>query len=91
MASGRTLWDELVRHYAAGVDGARTMEADWRALEGRVDAERHRAVLAKLQRQVADAAAWRDQILGYFGKFSGKGEADVPPAASAAQAGRLRH
>ena len=74
MASGRTLWDELVRHYAAGVDGARTMEADWRALEGRVDAERHRAVLAKLQRQAADAAAWRDQILGYFGKFSGKGK-----------------
>jgi alpha-glucuronidase len=71
LASGRTLWDELVRHYAAGVDGARAMEAEWRALEGRVDPERHRAVAAKLQRQVADAAAWRDHILGYFQKFSG--------------------
>ncbi len=70
MASGRTLWDELVRHYAAGVDGARAMEAEWRALQGRVDAERHAAVLAKLQRQATDAAAWRDQILGYFQKFS---------------------
>jgi alpha-glucuronidase len=91
MASGRTLWDELVRHYGAGVDGARSMEAEWRALEGRVDAERHRAVLARLQRQAADAAAWRDQILGYFGKFSGKGAAGETPAGSATQAGRLRH
>jgi alpha-glucuronidase len=68
--SGRTLWDELVRHYNLGADDARLMETRWAALRGKVDEERYQAVLAKLQRQAADAAAWRDKILRYFQQFS---------------------
>ena len=48
------------------------MEAAWKRLEGKVDAERHVAVLRKLQQQAADAAAWRDHILGYFAQVSGR-------------------
>jgi alpha-glucuronidase len=66
MASGRTLWDELVRHYERGAEEARAFEERWTALRGRVDDERHRAVLAKLHRQAVEAAQWRDEILGYF-------------------------
>jgi alpha-glucuronidase len=80
--SGRTLWDELVARYTQGAAQARAMEADWRALAGKVDQERHQAVLAKLQRQAADAAAWRDHILRYFQQFSGRalpGEARPAP------------
>src|SRR5262245_61655748 len=71
MASGRTLWDELVAHYRRGADGARRMVGTWEALRGSVDAERHAAVLAKLRRQADDAAAWRDKCLKYFQSVSG--------------------
>lgn len=70
MASGRTLWEELVRRYTRGAQAARGLLARWRLLEGRVDAERHREVLAKLERQAADAEAWRDKCLSYFQGFS---------------------
>ena len=66
MRSGRTLWDELVWHYARGADEAHGFEERWTALRGRVDAERHQAVLAKLHRQSLEAAQWRDRIVGYF-------------------------
>jgi len=42
------------------------MEESWGGLRGRIDAERHQAVLLKLRRQAEDAAAWRDKCLGYF-------------------------
>ena len=70
LQSGRTLWDELVRHYSRGAAQARLDAASWEALRGKVDDERHRAVLAKLRRQAADAAAWRDKCLRYFQTFS---------------------
>jgi alpha-glucuronidase len=70
LASGRTLWQELVRRYNAGAEGARTMVARWQSVRGLVDNERHAAVLAKLQRQADDAAAWRDKCLKYFQQFS---------------------
>jgi alpha-glucuronidase len=70
MASGRTLWEELVHHYVKGADDARAMESRWAALAGRVDGQRHQAVLLKLRQQAADAAAWRDKCLGYFQQFS---------------------
>jgi alpha-glucuronidase len=70
LASGLTLWDELVRHYAKGADEARSMVSRWEALKGKVDDERHEAVLAKLRQQAADAAAWRDKCLKYFAQFS---------------------
>jgi alpha-glucuronidase len=76
MKSGETLWNALVRHYREGAAGAAKMEQQWRALSGRVDDERYRAVLAKLQRQTSDAAAWRDHIVGYFQGFS---QRPLPP------------
>ena len=66
LPSGRTLWDELVLEYRRGADEARALEAQWKTLEGRVDEERYRAVLAKLGRQASDAAAWRDHCVGFF-------------------------
>jgi alpha-glucuronidase len=70
LASGRTLWDELVRHYTRGADAAGVMEATWTRLRGKVDEERYQAVLAKLRIQSTDAAAWRDKCLRYFQQFS---------------------
>ena len=70
LASGRTLWDELVTRYARGAEQARGFVARWESLAGQVDAPRHEAVLSRLRRQADDAAAWRDKCLGYFQQFS---------------------
>jgi alpha-glucuronidase len=70
LSSGRPLWDELVAHYTRGAEQARGFESRWAALEGKVDAERHRAVAEKLRRQALDAAAWREKCLRYFQQFS---------------------
>jgi len=82
LASGGTLWDGLVRHYRRGAEAAGQMVATWESLRGKVDEERHRAVLAKLRVQASDAAAWRDRCLRYFQQCSGRplmeGEAFLP-------------
>ena len=66
MDSGRTLWEELVLTYTRGADEARGLETRWTTLHGAVDEERYQAVLARLRRQSADAAAWRDKCVRYF-------------------------
>jgi alpha-glucuronidase len=70
MKSGRTLWDEVVFTYTRGAEEARGLEARWIGLAGKIDDERYRAVLGRLGRQAADAAAWRDKCLRYFGAAS---------------------
>ena len=78
LASGGTLWDGLVRHYRRGAEQAAQMVATWESLRGKVDEDRHAAVLAKLRAQAADAAAWRDKCLRYFQQFSGRPMTDDP-------------
>ena len=78
LSSGRTLWEELVGHYTRGAEEARTMEASWRRLGGRVDRERFEVVAAKLRQQAQDAAAWRDKCLRYFQRFSARPLAAAP-------------
>jgi alpha-glucuronidase len=46
------------------------MVSHWATLHGKVDDERHDAVLSKLRQQATDAAAWRDKCLLYFQQFS---------------------
>ena len=70
LASGKTLWDELVGHYNAGVDSVRSMQRAWDALESSVDAERFREVKSFLVVQEKEARWWRDASLTYFQTFS---------------------
>jgi alpha-glucuronidase len=81
LKSGRTLWDELVRHYRRGAEEARAFEQRWAALAGRVDDERHRAVAARLRRQAEEARQWGDRILAYFEAQRRGPAAASPPAA----------
>ncbi|HEX6040767.1 alpha-glucuronidase family glycosyl hydrolase [Longimicrobium sp.] len=76
MASGRTLWEELVHRYSAGVDSVRAMRRTWDALAGRIDGERHAAVAQRLATQERVARWWRDASLLYFQQFAGK---PIPP------------
>ncbi|RJF91538.1 alpha-glucuronidase family glycosyl hydrolase [Sphingomonas cavernae] len=70
MASGRTLWDELVARYGRGVRGVESMQRDWTRLAPFVDAERHREVATFLAIQRHEAKWWRDASIAYFQTIS---------------------
>ena len=71
MASGKTLWDELVSHYYQGVDGVRQMQKLWNGLEGAIDPERFEHVASLLKYQEQEAVWWRDGCLLFFQQYSG--------------------
>jgi alpha-glucuronidase len=71
MASGHTLWDELVLHYARGVDHVADMQATWARMKPYVDEERFRITADFLAIQLGDAILWRDASIAYFQSISG--------------------
>ncbi|MBV8037157.1 alpha-glucuronidase family glycosyl hydrolase [Roseateles sp.] len=71
MASGRTLWAELVAHYDRGVAGVGALRAQWAGLRGDIDARRHAEVAAYLAVQEQEALWWRDACIAYFQSVSG--------------------
>lgn len=76
MASGRSLWAELVARYDRGVAATRQMQADWQQLSGKIDAERHRDAATFLRIQTREAQWWRDASIAYFQYISGRA---LPP------------
>lgn len=70
LKSGKTLWNGLVEKYYEGTKQVVAMQATWQSLAGQIDPQRHKEVADRLAIQVADSAAWRDQILKYFQGFS---------------------
>ncbi|MFI4946911.1 MAG: alpha-glucuronidase, partial [Burkholderiales bacterium] len=76
MASGRTLWEELLHRYQAGVDAVRKMQATWQSLAGAIDAERYDETRAFLKIQEQEARWWRDASVLYFQTFS---KLPIPP------------
>lgn len=81
MASGRTLWQELVHRYDRGVDQVRAMAATWDRLAGHIDAARHHQVAVFLGIQEREAQWWRDASIAYFQTFSRRPlpEGHAPP------------
>jgi alpha-glucuronidase len=70
MRSGRTLWDELVMHYSAGVQTVSDMRKTWDGLQRFVDSERYDETKAFLAIQEKEAKWWRDASIAYFETFS---------------------
>jgi alpha-glucuronidase len=60
LASGRTLWEELVERYDRGVAKVAEMRRSWALLATRVDPERHAETAAFLAIQEEEAKWWRD-------------------------------
>jgi len=82
LATGRTLWGELVHRYDAGVGSVRAMRRTWEGVRGKVDDERFRGVRAHLFTQEKVARWWRDATLLYFQQFSRQPfPAGAPPPA----------
>jgi len=72
MASGATLWDELVIHYTRGVEYVAGMRQTWAGLARFVDAERYAQIAGFLAIQEKEAKWWRDATLAYFQSLSGR-------------------
>ncbi|MGO1298488.1 MAG: alpha-glucuronidase family glycosyl hydrolase [Vibrio sp.] len=70
MASGDTLWNELVKHYYHGVDEVIAMQKEWLALKGQIDNNQFNQVRMALAIQVKEAKWWRDACVLYFQTFS---------------------
>lgn len=82
MASGRSLWDELVAHYDRGVAATGEMRRTWAALSDHVDARRHAEVADFLVIQENEARWWRDSSIAYWRSLNGlpMPEGHAPPA-----------
>ena len=76
LRSGRTLWEELLRHYQMGIDTVRWMQATWDSLAGRLDTERFDSVRTYLGIQAAEARWWRDASVSWWQRFS---DLPIPP------------
>lgn len=81
MASGRSVWDELVTRYSQGVQQVQAMQATWSTLAG-IDPQRHAEITAFLRIQHREAQWWRDASVAYFQSINGlplpPGEAPPP-------------
>lgn len=72
MASGKTLWEELVAHYDHGVATVGTMRATWEKLRPLIDAERWHKTATYLAVQEREARWWRDASLAYWISVNGR-------------------
>jgi alpha-glucuronidase len=70
LRSGRTVWEELVRHYYAGVDSVRSMRKTWDSVKPRIDSARFAEVADFLRIQEREAIWWRDAAVQYFQTYS---------------------
>lgn len=68
--SGRTVWNELVHDYGAGVDSVRAMGRAWNSVRTSIDVARFADVQSFLVIQEQEARWWRDASLLYFQTFS---------------------
>jgi alpha-glucuronidase len=72
LASGRTVWEELVTRYSGGVARVGEMRRTWAGLEDRIDPQRHAEVADFLAIQEDEARWWRDASIAYFQHVSGR-------------------
>jgi alpha-glucuronidase len=71
LKSGKTVIQHIYdSHYAAARD-ARSLLDRWQALAGKIDDERHVAVLKQLRYQAGHAQLWRDAVCNWFLQKSG--------------------
>ncbi|WP_380783958.1 alpha-glucuronidase family glycosyl hydrolase [Sphingomonas sp. R86520] len=71
MASGRTLWAEMVHDYDSGVAYVGDMRRQWDGLKAQVDAGRWDKTATYLAIQEREARWWRDASLAYWVSVNG--------------------
>jgi alpha-glucuronidase len=76
LRGGKTIIQFIYDSHYEGADAVARWVREWKALEGKVDAERHAAILTQLEYQAGQAIVWRDAVARWFHRTSG-----IPDAA----------
>ncbi|MFS8631684.1 MAG: alpha-glucuronidase, partial [Bacillales bacterium] len=71
LKSGKTVIQHIYDTHFEGVEQAQWLKETWESLEGKIDKERFKDVLERLEIQVEHAKEWRDVINTYFYRKSG--------------------
>jgi alpha-glucuronidase len=69
--SGKTVIQYLYDSHYEGAEAITGFVRDWKSLQGRVDEQRYREVLAQLEYQAGQAEVWRDAVSNWFLRASG--------------------
>jgi alpha-glucuronidase len=80
--SGKTVIQHIYDSHYEGAERAADFVSQWEALQGHIDEERYRDILARLRYQAGEAVVWRDAIGNWIYRLSGipdaKGRVAVP-------------
>jgi len=91
--SGKTVIQYLYDSHYEGAEAVAGFVRDWKSLQGRVDEQRYREVLAQLEYQAGEAEVWRDAVSNWFLRASGipdsKGRVGNYPGRMEAESARL--
>jgi alpha-glucuronidase len=69
--SGKTVVQHVYDSHYEGADRARDFVSQWKTLDGHLDAERYRDILARFEYQAGEAVVWRDAICDWIYRLSG--------------------
>jgi alpha-glucuronidase len=69
--SGKTVIQHIYDSHYDGADRAGDFVSQWKAINGRIGAERYRDILGRLQYQAGQAVVWRDTICNWIYRLSG--------------------
>ena len=71
LRSGKTVIQYIYDSHYDGAERAREFVARWKTLEGHIDEERYRDILARFEYQAGQAVVWRDAICKWVYRLSG--------------------
>ena len=71
LQSGETVIQHIYDSHYDGAERTQQFVEHWKRLKGRIDDERYRAVLDRLEYQSGHAIVWRDAICEWFFRISG--------------------
>ena len=74
MKNGETLLQNIYDTHFQGYDAVESMLNQWKALKDSLPEAVYTSVLARFERQLANAREWRDQINTYFWRKTGIGD-----------------
>jgi alpha-glucuronidase len=86
--SGKTVIQHVYDSHYEGADQARAFIGQWKNLEGRIDGERYRDILARFEFQAGEAVRWRDTICQWIYRLSGIADQKGRVAKASATAAR---
>ena len=69
--SGKSVIQHVYDSHYEGAEQAQNFVAQWAAVQGHIDDERYRDILARFEYQASEAIVWRDAICNWIYRLSG--------------------